>query len=81
MIQTAPLHSCPLTPVVSKASSGVMEVMEVYGYESLADMLKVTSSPRDDISIRPIYTSGICLIVYMVLYRPLLNVFEYIIIY
>lgn len=36
------LHrSCPLSPVVSKASSGVMEVMEVYGYESLEDMLKI----------------------------------------
>ncbi|XP_062342046.1 rRNA methyltransferase 1, mitochondrial isoform X2 [Osmerus eperlanus] len=37
-------NSCPLTPVVSKASSGVMEVMKVYGYESLADMLKVKVS-------------------------------------
>ncbi|XP_046876292.1 rRNA methyltransferase 1, mitochondrial isoform X2 [Hypomesus transpacificus] len=37
-------NSCPLTPVVSKASSGVMEVMELYGYESLADMLKVKVS-------------------------------------
>eukprot|EP00063_Salmo_salar_P018733 XP_013993568.1 PREDICTED: rRNA methyltransferase 1, mitochondrial [Salmo salar] len=34
-------NSCPLTPVVSKASSGVMEVMRVYGYDSLTDMLKV----------------------------------------
>lgn len=34
-------HSCPLSPVVSKASSGVMEVIEVYGYKSLEDMLKV----------------------------------------
>uniref|UniRef100_A0AAQ4RD47 rRNA methyltransferase 1, mitochondrial n=1 Tax=Gasterosteus aculeatus aculeatus TaxID=481459 RepID=A0AAQ4RD47_GASAC len=34
-------HSCPLSPVVSKASSGVMEVIGVYGYESLEDMLKV----------------------------------------
>ncbi|XP_035288128.1 rRNA methyltransferase 1, mitochondrial isoform X2 [Anguilla anguilla] len=33
-------NSCPLTPVVSKASSGVMEIVEVYGYENLADMLK-----------------------------------------
>lgn len=33
--------SCPLTPVVSKASSGVMEVMRVYGYDSLVDMVKV----------------------------------------
>nr|XP_057924497.1 rRNA methyltransferase 1, mitochondrial [Doryrhamphus excisus] len=32
-------HSCPLTPVVSKASAGVMEVMGVYGYEDLEDMV------------------------------------------
>ncbi|XP_029311399.1 rRNA methyltransferase 1, mitochondrial [Cottoperca gobio] len=36
------LHdSCPLSPVVSKASSGVMEVIGVYGYENLEDMLKM----------------------------------------
>ncbi|KAM9336960.1 rRNA methyltransferase 1, mitochondrial [Symphorus nematophorus] len=34
-------HSCPLSPVVSKASSGVMEVMGVYGYESLGEMLRL----------------------------------------
>ncbi|XP_076867114.1 rRNA methyltransferase 1, mitochondrial isoform X2 [Brachyhypopomus gauderio] len=34
-------NSCPLTPVVSKASSGVMEVMEVYGYNNLSDVIKV----------------------------------------
>lgn len=34
-------RSCPLSPVVSKASSGVMEVMEVYGYKSLEDMLRI----------------------------------------
>ncbi|XP_069016191.1 LOW QUALITY PROTEIN: rRNA methyltransferase 1, mitochondrial [Embiotoca jacksoni] len=33
-------HSCPLSPVVSKASSGVMEVIGVYGYENLEDVLK-----------------------------------------
>ncbi|XP_054455130.1 rRNA methyltransferase 1, mitochondrial [Anoplopoma fimbria] len=33
-------HSCPLSPVVSKASSGVMEVMGVYGYENLGGMLE-----------------------------------------
>lgn len=33
-------HSCPLSPVVSKASSGVMEVTGVYGYENLGGMLK-----------------------------------------
>ncbi|KAL3051828.1 hypothetical protein OYC64_001958 [Pagothenia borchgrevinki] len=36
------LHdSCPLSPVVSKASSGAMEVIGVYGYENLEDMLKM----------------------------------------
>lgn len=36
------LHrSCSLSPVVSKASSGVMEVMGVYGYESLEDLLRM----------------------------------------
>ncbi|XP_041670976.1 rRNA methyltransferase 1, mitochondrial [Cheilinus undulatus] len=34
-------HSCPLSPVVSKASSGVMEVMGVYGYENLEEMLRL----------------------------------------
>lgn len=34
-------HSCPLSPVVSKASSGVMEVMGVYGCRNLEDMLKL----------------------------------------
>lgn len=34
-------NSCPLTPVVSKASSGVMEIMDVYGYENLADVIKI----------------------------------------
>uniref|UniRef100_A0A3Q3JKR9 rRNA methyltransferase 1, mitochondrial n=2 Tax=Monopterus albus TaxID=43700 RepID=A0A3Q3JKR9_MONAL len=34
-------NSCPLSPVVSKASSGVMEVTGVYGYKNLADMLKL----------------------------------------
>ncbi|XP_072229182.1 rRNA methyltransferase 1, mitochondrial [Leuresthes tenuis] len=34
-------HSCPLSPVVSKASSGTMEVLGVYGYENLEDMLKL----------------------------------------
>ncbi|XP_030648845.1 rRNA methyltransferase 1, mitochondrial [Chanos chanos] len=34
-------NSCPLTPVVSKASSGVMEIMGVYGQNSLEDMVKV----------------------------------------
>ncbi|XP_034414686.1 rRNA methyltransferase 1, mitochondrial [Cyclopterus lumpus] len=34
-------HSCPLSPVVSKASSGVMEVTGVYGCDDLEDMLKL----------------------------------------
>lgn len=33
-------HSCPLSPVVSKASSGAMEVLDVYGYEKLEEMLR-----------------------------------------
>ncbi|XP_077595206.1 rRNA methyltransferase 1, mitochondrial [Stigmatopora nigra] len=33
--------SCPLTPVVSKASAGIMEVMGVYGYKDLEDMVRV----------------------------------------
>ncbi|XP_062298585.1 rRNA methyltransferase 1, mitochondrial [Scomber scombrus] len=33
--------SCPLSPVVSKASSGAMEAIGVYGYENLEDMLKL----------------------------------------
>lgn len=37
-------HSCPLSPVVSKASSGSMEVMEVYGYENLENMLKLKAA-------------------------------------
>ncbi|XP_067293970.1 rRNA methyltransferase 1, mitochondrial [Pseudorasbora parva] len=34
-------NSCPLTPTVSKASAGVMEVMEVFGYSNLKDIIKV----------------------------------------
>ncbi|XP_017291995.1 rRNA methyltransferase 1, mitochondrial [Kryptolebias marmoratus] len=37
-------HSCPLSPVVSKASSGVMEVMKVYGHENLEDLLKLRAA-------------------------------------
>ncbi|XP_012732431.2 rRNA methyltransferase 1, mitochondrial [Fundulus heteroclitus] len=33
-------YSCPLSPVVSKASSGVLEVMGVYGCDGLEDMLR-----------------------------------------
>nr|XP_043870075.1 rRNA methyltransferase 1, mitochondrial [Solea senegalensis] len=34
-------NSCPLSPVVSKASSGVLEVLGVYGCENLKDMVKL----------------------------------------
>uniref|UniRef100_A0A3B1KGJ1 rRNA methyltransferase 1, mitochondrial n=1 Tax=Astyanax mexicanus TaxID=7994 RepID=A0A3B1KGJ1_ASTMX len=34
-------NCCPLTPVVSKASSGVMELIKVYGYNNLAEMIEV----------------------------------------
>lgn len=34
-------HSCPLSPVVSKASAGIMEVFGVYGYENLDDLLQL----------------------------------------
>ncbi|XP_077357856.1 rRNA methyltransferase 1, mitochondrial [Festucalex cinctus] len=37
-------HSCPLTPVVSKASAGIMEVMGVYGYEDLEAMVRVKAA-------------------------------------
>lgn len=42
-------HSCPLSPVVSKASSGTMEVMEVYGYKNLSEMLKVKKAQGWDV--------------------------------
>lgn len=34
-------NSCPLSPVVSKASSGIMEVIGVHGYENLEEMLRL----------------------------------------
>ncbi|XP_037547187.1 rRNA methyltransferase 1, mitochondrial [Nematolebias whitei] len=37
-------HSCPLSPVVSKASSGIMEVMGVYGHDNLEDLLKLRAA-------------------------------------
>ncbi|KAM3859620.1 rRNA methyltransferase 1, mitochondrial [Diretmus argenteus] len=40
-VATSLRYSCPLSPVVSKASAGVMEIFGVYGYESLEDMLKL----------------------------------------
>lgn len=39
-VATSVGHSCPLSPVVSKASSGAMEVLDVLGYESLEKMLR-----------------------------------------
>lgn len=39
-VATSLRHSCPLSPVVSKASSGAMEVLEVHGYERLEEMLR-----------------------------------------
>lgn len=33
-------YSCPLSPVVSKASSGVLEVLGVYGYQDLGALLR-----------------------------------------
>lgn len=40
-VATSLHNSCPLTPIVSKASSGAMEVIDIYGYESLEEMLKL----------------------------------------
>lgn len=39
-VATSIRNSCPLSPVVSKASSGAMEVLEVHGYENLEEMLR-----------------------------------------
>ncbi|XP_043910496.1 rRNA methyltransferase 1, mitochondrial [Protopterus annectens] len=33
-------NSCPLSPVVSKASAGTMEILDVYSTESLPDLIK-----------------------------------------
>nr|XP_030143806.3 rRNA methyltransferase 1, mitochondrial [Taeniopygia guttata] len=37
-------NSCPLTPVVSKASAGAMEVFDVYGTDDLQGFLKAKSA-------------------------------------
>ncbi|XP_031986048.1 rRNA methyltransferase 1, mitochondrial [Corvus hawaiiensis] len=37
-------NSCPLTPIVSKASAGVMEVFDVYGTDDLQGFLKAKSA-------------------------------------
>lgn len=42
-------HSCPLSPVVSKASSGTMEAMDVYGHENLGEMLRVKKANGWDV--------------------------------
>ncbi|KAM9176815.1 rRNA methyltransferase 1, mitochondrial [Mergus octosetaceus] len=38
------LHSCPLTPTVSKASSGAMEVFDVYSTDDLRSFLKAKAA-------------------------------------
>ncbi|XP_072312744.1 rRNA methyltransferase 1, mitochondrial [Eucyclogobius newberryi] len=42
-------QSCPLSPVVSKASSGVMEVMEVYGCKNLGELLHLKKAQGWDV--------------------------------
>ncbi|NXJ21920.1 MRM1 methyltransferase, partial [Dicrurus megarhynchus] len=37
-------NSCPLTPIVSKASAGAVEVFDVYGTDDLQDFLKAKSA-------------------------------------
>ncbi|XP_051850042.1 rRNA methyltransferase 1, mitochondrial [Antechinus flavipes] len=37
---TSQINSCPLTPVVSKASAGVMEVMDIFATDDLPGLLK-----------------------------------------
>ncbi|NWT81300.1 MRM1 methyltransferase, partial [Lanius ludovicianus] len=37
-------NSCPLTPIVSKASAGVVEVFDVYGTDDLQGFLKAKSA-------------------------------------
>ncbi|XP_074118124.1 rRNA methyltransferase 1, mitochondrial [Sminthopsis crassicaudata] len=39
-VVTTQINSCPLTPVVSKASAGVMEVMDVFATDDLPGLLK-----------------------------------------
>ena len=36
------IHSCPLSPVVSKASSGVMEIYDVYAAMDMLAFLQVS---------------------------------------
>ncbi|MEE6526004.1 hypothetical protein FKM82_026368, partial [Ascaphus truei] len=58
-------NSCPLTPVVSKASAGVMEVSEVYGTDDLQAFLQTkredgwqvlgTVKPSGDDCVTPVF--------------------------
>ncbi|XP_065709230.1 rRNA methyltransferase 1, mitochondrial [Patagioenas fasciata] len=43
-VVTSQRNSCPLTPTVSKASSGVMEVFDVYSTDDLRSFLKAKSA-------------------------------------
>ncbi|NWX05045.1 MRM1 methyltransferase, partial [Caloenas nicobarica] len=43
-VVTSQRNSCPLTPTVSKASSGVMEVFDVYSTDDLCSFLKAKSA-------------------------------------
>ncbi|XP_077167873.1 rRNA methyltransferase 1, mitochondrial [Paroedura picta] len=48
-IVTSRRNSCPLTPVVSKASSGAMEVFDVFGTDCLQSFLQAKSEQGWDI--------------------------------
>ncbi|NWR67444.1 MRM1 methyltransferase, partial [Bucorvus abyssinicus] len=43
-VVTSQRNSCPLTPTVSKASSGAMEVLDVYGTDDLQSFLKAKTA-------------------------------------
>ncbi|NXW84861.1 MRM1 methyltransferase, partial [Alopecoenas beccarii] len=43
-VVTSQRNSCPLTPTVSKASSGVMEIFDVYSTDDLRSFLKAKSA-------------------------------------
>ncbi|XP_010138299.1 PREDICTED: RNA methyltransferase-like protein 1, partial [Buceros rhinoceros silvestris] len=43
-VVTTQRNSCPLTPTVSKASSGAMEVLDVYGTDDLQSFLKAKTA-------------------------------------
>lgn len=46
-IITSRRNSCPLTPVVSKASAGAMEVMDVFSIDDVAGFLQVMGGERE----------------------------------